>query len=326
MAKRRTNPRKESSVIAVAINSDWWFSAIISSGILAFTFLVIPAITSQNAIIRALSGAFKPVLFMFGGFFALIAVVNYFRQTKSVSRFSAQEVSPISPSAPLAQVPNVSSVNKHEVIHGWSKNDTQWGNLGFQNNPIGADKAKRPTSWSAELLRDIEWKLFEDLSAAYYKEKGIHAELTKLGADGGIDIKLFQDDSGKPTSLVQCKAWNSKQVGVKEIREFLGVMSHEKIPKGFFMASGAYSNDAKEIAKANRITLIDGVMLLAMIKRLPADGQQRLLDLATEGDYTTPSCPSCGVKMLRKTSKRGDFWGCKNFPKCRQTLHVKSGQ
>ena len=175
-----------------------------------------------------------------------------------------------------------------------------------------------------ELLQQIEWKLFEDLSAAYYKEKGIRAELTKLGADGGIDIKLFQDESGKPTSLVQCKAWNTKLVGVKPIREFLGVMSHEKILKGFFMASGSYSPDAIEIAKANGITLVDGKMFLAMIQRLPSDAQQRLLDLATAGEYTTPSCPSCGVKMLRKTGKSGDFWGCLNYPRCRQTLHVKA--
>lgn len=194
-------------------------------------------------------------------------------------------------------------------------------------NPLGqtasAAKNQSQNVWSIELLQQIEWKLFEDLSAAFYQEKGIRAELTKLGADGGIDIKLFQDDSGKPTSLVQCKAWNSKQVGVKEIREFLGVMTHEKIAKGFYMASGIYSIDAKEFAKSNGITLIDGVMLLAMITRLPNDAQKRLLDLVTEGDYTIPTCPSCGVKMLKRQGKHGEFWGCQNYPKCRQIMVVK---
>ncbi len=324
MAKNREKLRKEPSFVAVVIKSDWWFSAIISSGIFAFTFFMLPAMAMQNMYVRPLFGAFKPILIMSGGFFALIAVFNFFRQ--KIPAISVQVISKDFHTAHHAKKNGISSSNAPQLNLGPSNNSTKWGSSGLQNNSIGADKTKSPAMWSIALLQSIEWKLFEDLSAAYYKEKGIHAELTKLGADGGIDIKLFQDDSKNPTSLVQCKAWNTRQVGVKVIREFLGVMSHEKIPKGFIMTSGSYSDDAKEVAKANRITLIDGVMLLAMIQRLPTDAQQRLLDLATDGDYTTPSCPSCGVKMLRRSSKRGDFWGCKNFPRCRQRLNVKSGQ
>ncbi len=88
------------------------------------------------------------------------------------------------------------------------------------------------------------------------------------------------------------------------------------------MASGVYSDDAKEIANANGITLINGVMFLAMIKHLSEDAQLRLLSLVTSGEFTTPSCPSCGIKLVRRTSKRGDFWGCQNYPKCRQMLNM----
>lgn len=302
MSKKRTSSRKESSVVDLVI---------ISSGIFALAFFIIPNVFPQNTLFRILTAILQPTLIVFGGLFVLIAISKLFRH-------HGQNL-PVSKN-------NVFDIDKLRVVNEPSGSNTQSGYAGFKQTPFSANKYKKSESWSIELLQKIEWKLFEDLSAAYYNEKGIRAELTKLGADGGIDIKLFQDDSGKPTSLVQCKAWNSRQVGVKEIREFLGVMSHEKIPKGFFMASGSYTHDAQEIAKANRITLIDGVMLLAMIQRLPTNAQQRLLDLATEGDYTTPSCPSCGVKMLRRTGKRGDFWGCKNFPKCRQMLYIKSGQ
>jgi restriction system protein len=324
MAKNREKSYKKPSFITVVIMSDWWFSAIISLGTFAIASFMLPAIALQNMYVRPLFSAFKPILIMFGGFFALIAVFKYFRQRKS--SISAQVISSDLHNAHHVKNNGISSCNNPQLHHGPSNNRTKWDSSGLQNNSLGADKTKNPAIWSIAFLQSIEWKLFEDLSAAYYKEKGIHAELTKLGADGGIDIKLFQDDSKNPTSLVQCKAWNTRQVGVKVIREFLGVMSHEKIPKGFLMTSGSYSDDAKEVAKVNRITLIDGVMLLAMIRRLPTDAQQRLLELATDGDYTTPSCPSCGVKMLRRSSKRGDSWGCINFPRCRQMLHVKNGQ
>lgn len=65
-------------------------------------------------------------------------------------------------------------------------------------------------------------------------------------------------------------------------------------------------------------------MFLPMIKRLPELSQQKLMALATMGDYKTPSCASCGVKMLKRNGKRGEFWGCANHPRCKQMLHVKS--
>lgn len=314
--KKRRYSRNNESLVLTAVRSEWWFSAFISVGFFAVTFIVLPFFAGKNALIQSLLGTVRLFLILPGGFFALIAVVKYFLKINpdSNTTISQSNVVPLH----KRQENQQNNEPEHQVVHGWSKTATQWANIGVPS------ATQRPSTWSIELLQKIEWKLFEDISAAYYKEKGIRAELTKLGADGGIDIKLFQDDSGKPTSLVQCKAWNTKLVGVKPIREFLGVMSHEKIPKGFFMASGSYSPDAIEIAKTNGITLVDGKMFLAMIQRLPADAQQRLLDLATAGEYTTPSCPSCVVKMLRRTGKRGDFWGCLNFPRCRQMLRVKA--
>jgi restriction system protein len=187
------------------------------------------------------------------------------------------------------------------------------------------ERSARPKlEWSLELVRDIEWKRFEDLCPKFYETKGIRSECTALGPDGGIDIRLYQDGE-RATSIVQCKAWGARFVGVKPVRELLGVMTHEKIEKAFFMTSGQFSDEAKEVAKSNRITLIDGQMLLMMIKRLSGEQQSALLEFATAGDYTTPTCPSCAVKMRKVSGKasRPDFWGCGNFPKCRQILGMR---
>lgn len=179
-----------------------------------------------------------------------------------------------------------------------------------------------PTEWSLSLIRDLEWKRFEDVCQQFYELKGIRSETTPLGPDGGIDIRLYQDESGKPTSIVQCKAWNERYVGVSLVRELLGVMTHEKIAKAFFMTTSTFSAEAKTIASSNRITLIDGSMFLMMIQRLPAEDREKLLAFATKGDYRTPTCPSCGVKMVARPSTpgRAEFWGCPRYPVCRQTL------
>jgi DNA topoisomerase-1 len=33
-----------------------------------------------------------------------------------------------------------------------------------------------------------------------------------------------------------------------------------------------------------------------------------------------PACPSCGKAMVRRTGPRGEFWGCRSYPKCKGIL------
>jgi restriction system protein len=156
------------------------------------------------------------------------------------------------------------------------------------------------------------------LGAAFYREIGLRSETIRCGADGGIDAKLFQGDSLEPVAIVQCKAWNSRSVGVKPVRELLGVMAHHKIPKGIFLATGEFTNEAVAFAQDHSMDLVSGPAFMEMLAKLPDEGRQRLLQVATDGDYTTPTCPSCGIKMVVRHSERGDFWGCSNYPGCKQ--------
>lgn len=172
-------------------------------------------------------------------------------------------------------------------------------------------------TWTLELLKKIEWKRFEEISAKLMNELGFRTETIPFGADGGIDIKLYKEDSKHPDALIQCKAWNQK-IGVKPIREMLGVMTHHKV-KGIFIITGDYTQEAKNFARENKIDLVDGERFLYIIKTLTEDAQKRLLNKATEGDYTTPTCASCGIKMIRKPK----FWGCSHFPRCRNKIPAK---
>ena len=187
-----------------------------------------------------------------------------------------------------------------------------------------AELEAKPTAWSIDVIRDVEWKRFEDLCQKFYETSGIRSESTALGPDGGMDILLYQDDTGKPTAIVQCTAWGDCLVGVRPVRELLGAMTHEKIGKAFFLSSGHFADEAKVVASSNRITLINGEMLLMMLKRLPEAARNSLLEFATEGDYKTPTCPNCGIKMKRLSGKSGrpDFWACHNYPRCDQKFRI----
>jgi restriction system protein len=335
MARRR---RKNESLFDVLMSLPWQVSVAIGGAVFVALKWALPAMWASNMYLKAMATTFSSLAWLFSGFFLLMGVVVFFVQKMAEAKVavSGSKVafgrSPRREWKPPARASTGLQVRREPIDIGGGTSEHvllgQRGPLGESVVPSSAwvepaiDRGEKPTAWSLDLIRTIEWKRFEDLCQQFYEIKGIRSETTPLGPDGGIDIRLYQDDSGKATSVVQCKAWGERFVGVKPVRELLGVMTHEKIEKAFFMTSGRFSEEAKEVAKGNRITLIDGQMLMMMIQRLPAESQRTLLNFAIEGDYTTPTCPSCGIKMKIVPGKTGkpDFWGCRNFPKCRQIL------
>jgi restriction system protein len=121
--------------------------------------------------------------------------------------------------------------------------------------------------------------------------------------------------------IVQCKAWRTKEIGVRLIRELAGVMASEKIKHGVFITMSSFTTDAVTFAEKNGIILLDGLGFISAIKKLPPIEQEKLLQFATAGDYYTPTCPHCGIKMILR-KKYNKFWGCRNYPKCKMTLQI----
>jgi len=155
--------------------------------------------------------------------------------------------------------------------------------------------------WSLELLRRLEWRRFEELCAAYYE--------VAEGAD-------------KPPSVVQCKPSSVYTVGIKPVRELRAAMAAAGVPQGVLVACGTFTSEAKEFSRGESIQLIDGGELLRKIGALAPEQGQALLRLATAGDFSTPTCPACGIKMTARTSSTEGrkFWGCLNYPRCKRTF------
>ena len=179
----------------------------------------------------------------------------------------------------------------------------------------------RPRDWNLDLLRRLEWRRFEEACAGYFELLGFTAKLNQFGSDGGVDIHLFAAGSGKPSIAVQCKAWTSEYVGVEPVRALLGSMADQKIAEGIFITTSTFSADARALGRRNNITLIDGENLLHKIRSSLTDEQAgALLEKVTRGDFETPTCASCGVKMVWREVQPVGFYGCVNFPRCRSKL------
>jgi restriction system protein len=192
------------------------------------------------------------------------------------------------------------------------------------------EKTNQPVDFSVKTLKKIEWYTFELLCKIYFESIGYRVEKTKAGAEGGIDLLLHRDDTGRPYAIAQCKARAHRDTGVKYARELLGVMTSEKVSRGILITNSGFTREAADFANNHAIELIDVSLLSMSLYKLGEDKRQILLDFLSSTDFTTPICPNCEVKLVERIAKSGKdigqkFWGCKNFPKCRYKMPMHSG-
>ncbi|HEY0956269.1 MAG TPA: restriction endonuclease [Roseateles sp.] len=191
----------------------------------------------------------------------------------------------------------------------------------------GAASASRPHAWSVAVFEVIEWRRFEAVVEALFGQAGFETRSQSHGADGGVDIWLHSRSvPDRAVSVVQCKHWQGKRVGVDKIRELRGVMAAHGVKRGQFATTSTFTPDAVAFARENSINLLDVEALLALIAQRTPEQQQALLDVALEGDYWRPTCVNCGIKLVERAAKGGSsrFWGCAAFPKCRTTMPMRA--
>ena len=96
---------------------------------------------------------------------------------------------------------------------------------------------------------------FEEIVEQVLKKYGFKTKLTPKSRDGGRDIIATISLLGAPLVFyVECKHWK-RTVGVKVVRELLGVITSERVNKGILVTSGRVSPDAREFAKKQNVMI-----------------------------------------------------------------------
>src|SRR5437762_2200689 len=158
--------------------------------------------------------------------------------------------------------------------------------------------------WTRELLMHLEWRRVEELCCAYFEELGFKTGLTHDRADGAVDISLYAAGADTACMLVHCKAWDAYPIGIKPVRELRGAMTSANVAEGVMVAAGRFTPEATHFAAKENIQLIDGASLLEKLAALLPEKALALLKFATQGDFLTPTCPRCSVKMLARSEER----------------------
>jgi len=189
-------------------------------------------------------------------------------------------------------------------------------------------------------IRSLSWKQFEELLAEAFRRQGYAVQENLYGgADGGIDLTIRRDGN---VYLVQCKQWRSFKVGVKVVREMLGLVTAHSAQGGIVVTSGVFTREAETFASRSSVYLIDGRRLDEMIRAVqprpvagahvqplrPASptcaGKNPAAYESTRPSTRVRRCPRCGSDLVLREARRGShagtrFWGCSSYPNCRHT-------
>jgi len=287
--------RKPKSLSEELLESPWWVSAMFALGSYIVFYAVIPAVFAGNPLLAGLAAVIRSVAWAPPLIFAFVGLLSFVRERRQPQTVSVQRVS--------------------QRFRPVSRPDSR-----PDSRPGTAHEAAAHREWSIEALKQLEWKRFELLCVAYYEAMGFKVKTVPHGPDGGIDATLYKAGVGTPLAVVQCKAWN-KPVKVEQVRALGGVMHEHKVRRGVFWSlSGYVGQPVQESAERAGIQLLDGAAIVERIRALPAEKQAALLAQAFKGDYRTPTCAACGVKMVPREVKGRPIWGCRNFPSCRSLI------
>lgn len=184
-------------------------------------------------------------------------------------------------------------------------------------------------TFSEEVLRRLDWLAFEHLVLELFQHFGFQARKTGAGADGGVDIELHDPKAAPAASLkvlIQCKARGTSSVGVDKARELFGVMAARQVSRGVLVCNTWFTPDAAAFAGANpNLQLADLPWMLKQLGKVPEDVRARWEKQFLGPDFDVPSCPACEIKLVRRTGKQGDFWGCQNYPRgCRSKIPMRN--
>lgn len=310
MANRRYNRRKERAL-----------KTLEEKGVLlcalGLVMLLLPFFVGKSPSIAPLLGALRPVggLALIGG--VVLLAINRITKGKSASIDSIPQFVRHSIAAAKSQA----QMDIKDAIAHIPKSP-------YVQTTTAVPTPSHAPRWSPEVFAAIEWRRFEAVCEKLFGQAGFETQSQSHGADGGVDIWLHSRNAEGPVAVVQCKHWQGKAVGVKEVREFYGVMASHKLARGTYATTSTYTADAQQFAKDNGINALDGKGLLALIAKRTPEQQQELLDVAYEGDYWRPTCASCGIKLVERTPTKGGtkFWGCSNYPKCKSRLPMTAAR
>lgn len=174
----------------------------------------------------------------------------------------------------------------------------------------------------ADKINNLDWLPFEQLVTGLYAAMG-YAVKRSGGpqADGGIDLVLLKN---KLKTVVHCKHWKAAEVDEKELKEFLALVTRERVESGIFVTAREFTFAARRFAAMNDLLLVGVKDLVRMLDQANYRSNPMLLAAL---DQSRKFCPRCEKDMVLRNAESGPnpgsrIWGCSAYPQCDYTVNA----
>ncbi|ETT54811.1 hypothetical protein C162_03894 [Paenibacillus sp. FSL R7-269] len=182
---------------------------------------------------------------------------------------------------------------------------------------IGQKRAERLKKSGIAEIDKMEGVQFERYLGHLFRAQGYKAEVTKAAGDYGADLTIQKDNK---KIVIQAKRY-SKNVGIKAVQEAQASIAHYGASEAWVVSNSDYTTAAYDLAKSNRVKLINREALIEMILTMNSGAAPSPRAVMAEVPVDEYICPKCGSKLVLRSSSKGQFYGCSSFPKCR---HIKT--
>lgn len=156
---------------------------------------------------------------------------------------------------------------------------------------------------------------FEHYLYELFKSNGYKAKITKARGDFGADLILQKDGE---SIAVQAKRY-SKPVGIKAVQEIAAAKSHYNADQAWVVSNNSFTKQAEQMAQSTNVRLIDREKLISLVLNMNPNANQVAHETLATVEAKVIRCNQCGGKMSVKKGKHGNFYGCNNFPRCKNT-------
>ncbi|MGW6193040.1 restriction endonuclease [Bacillus cereus] len=183
---------------------------------------------------------------------------------------------------------------------------------------------KRMARSGIRYIDKMDGHQFELYLKALFRELGYSPMVTKQSNDFGADLVL----NGKNRIVIQAKRYGMKnRVGISAVQEIYAAQAYYKAHEGWVVTNSVYTRQAKELAEACHIKLIDRVELQKLINKInPEYSAEDVYQGVKPVEPVERKCPACKNHLVvRNSNKTGNnFFGCSQYPTCTHTEPINT--
>lgn len=165
-----------------------------------------------------------------------------------------------------------------------------------------------------EYLKSMHPQQFEHLICELFRRQGYQVETTPYVGDGGVDGYLRKDGQ---LIILQCKRVKGS-VGEPILRNLFGTMVAGGAASAIVVTTGRVSDQARRWVQAKPIRLIELDDLRNLLGQHFSESDIVPPEFVPEQGLVDP-CLRCGSPLRLIRGRKGSFWGCSGYPKCRFT-------